>query len=98
MYYCRECNSIFDDMIDIHEDGGCYEADYGVYDLFESHNYYPAVDYRGCPICKASESCIDEAIECNCCGEIFSIYDLHELPDASGDLEYLCDKCSENLE
>lgn len=94
MYYCRECRSIFDELIEYHEDGGCYEADYGVYDLFDSHNYYPAIDYLGCPKCGASEDCTEEAYECDCCGEIYGYDELDREEDlVNGGYRLICNKC-----
>lgn len=69
MYKCSECDAVFEDLIEIHKSGGCYEADYGVYSDFDSHTYYPAVDYLGCPHCHASEDDCYELEECERCGE-----------------------------
>ncbi len=68
MYKCSECDAQFEDLVEIHKPGGCYEADYGVYSDFDSHTYYAAVDYMGCPHCGAHEDDCYELEECERCG------------------------------
>lgn len=67
MYKCGECGAEFEDFKEWHKDGGCYEADYGVYFEFDSHNYYPAVDWEGCPECGAGRDDCHELVECDRC-------------------------------
>lgn len=86
MYKCSECDTIFEELIEIHEPGGCYEADYGVYSDFESHNYYPPVEYMGCPHCKAHADDCYELVECERCGEL-----VDELWDG------MCDCCHDDM-
>lgn len=90
MFECGECGAQFEEMAEIHKPGGCYEADYGVYGDFDSHTYYPAVDYMGCPNCGAGEDDIIELELCDRCdawaGEVYET--------AFGDL---CENCYDDM-
>lgn len=55
MYLCKKCNAVFEQPSINHIPGGCHESDYGVYDEFESHNYYSASDNEVCPECLNSD-------------------------------------------
>lgn len=87
MYRCKECGAEFEDLVECHQDGGCYETDYGVGSLFPDHHYYPSVDYMGCPNCGAEASACYELEYCNRCGRY-----VNELYDG------LCEDCCDELE
>lgn len=97
MYRCRECGHIFEELADIHKDGGCYEADYGVYFDFPDHHYYPSVDYKGCPNCEAFEDDIEEVVECDSCGEYYPQDDLYDTTGCiNGGIGFICEQCWED--
>lgn len=90
MYKCSECGAVFEDLAECHQEGGCYEADFGVYSDFPDHHYYPAVDYIGCPECGADEDCCDELVECDRCSTF--VEETYETVFGS-----LCDNCYDDL-
>ena len=90
MYKCSECGAEFEELEEWHKEGGCYEANYGVYFDFPDHHYYPATTYMGCPKCGADEDDVAELVECDRC---------NTMVEETWDTAYgnLCENCYDDM-
>lgn len=70
-FKCSACGKVFlaDEMRTTIHPGGCYEADYGVFSEFDSHNYYSAYELNTCPECWRTEedTTFTSGYICNLC-------------------------------
>lgn len=67
MVKCKCCGEIFPyDDLQLSEEHGCYESDYGVYFEFDSHTYYDVTNTI-CPYCGSDE--YEAGYVCNECNQ-----------------------------
>lgn len=91
MYRCKECDYIFEELMELHTESGCYEADYGVYSDFPDHHYYSSITYQGCPNCRAFEDNIEKVDICDGCERYYPLDGLSNYIE--GNFGNICEQC-----
>ena len=69
MYYCENCDELFDEEDAHYEDCGFYTEVWG-------HQEYQEFWELQCPYCRSTE--LEEATTCSCCGEYFKPNELDD--------------------